>query len=146
MAIRPLSLGSESRRRRSYQGVVRRHAKAARGGVPPFQGAVYARIVWFHTYALQADEDPDLDNLVKPILDALVGVLYADDRSVVRLTASHHHFAPAATVVRYGDLAHWQVGKLEAQLGSSERDILYVEVGPTRDDPVVLGPVDGVRA
>jgi crossover junction endodeoxyribonuclease RusA len=33
---------------------------------------------------------PDVDNIIKPILDALNGILYADDSQVSNVSAKHH--------------------------------------------------------
>ena len=44
----------------------------------PVTGPVGVEIVYFYE-----DESPDVDNIIKPIQDALVGLVYVDDDQVV---------------------------------------------------------------
>ncbi len=44
------------------------------------------------------DTDLNVDNVAKPILDALVGVVYDDDQSVVQLIARKTRLAPGLDI------------------------------------------------
>lgn len=75
----PVSLQTKSSpRRRSWKLAV---AAAARARLPadfePFSGPVSVRITYFYD-----DESPDVDNIIKPIQDALTGLVYLDDAQV----------------------------------------------------------------
>jgi len=64
---------------------VRQAGEAAAAGLSPSAvDAFVLRIAYFHVDAAAAD----LDNIVKPIQDALQGIAYADDRQVIDLVAS----------------------------------------------------------
>jgi len=71
-----------------YEGLVRTAATAAMAGRPPFACAVETRV----TLVLKGDPsswptsrlDGDADNLEKAVLDAMNGVVFEDDRLVVR--------------------------------------------------------------
>ncbi len=75
----PVSL--QTRRRASleaWKGKVRREAEAAWvSGDPPSQEEVCVRITYFYE-----NEAPDVDNIIKPIQDALIGLVYEDDAQV----------------------------------------------------------------
>jgi hypothetical protein len=61
---------------------VRNAAAVAWRDIPPLEEEVSVTIV--HFYRIGA---ADVDNIVKPILDAMSGVVYVDDRQVVQVTA-----------------------------------------------------------
>ena len=42
---------------------------------------------------------PDLDNLVKPVLDACNGIAFADDTAVTRIVASKRYWEEASTIM-----------------------------------------------
>ncbi|MDX2760419.1 RusA family crossover junction endodeoxyribonuclease [Streptomyces europaeiscabiei] len=75
--------GSSSRRRRWKSDV----AAAARGAwpssEPPLTGRLQARITFFHV-----DAPLDTDNMLKPIQDALIGIVYDDDKQVIDVHGS----------------------------------------------------------
>jgi crossover junction endodeoxyribonuclease RusA len=62
-----------------------RLAAAARWphGEPPLDSEVQLGLTYFH------DSAPlDMDNMIKPIQDALIGLVYADDRQVASVISS----------------------------------------------------------
>lgn len=71
--------------RRRWQEQIRQAGKAAATGLPPSSvDSFVLRIAYFYV-----EEGPaDLDNIVKPIQDALQGIAYVDDSQVVDLVAS----------------------------------------------------------
>lgn len=73
---RPVSLQAKNKaNKRAWKQTVASSAAAAWGGRPPItSGNLRMTIVYL------ADESPaDIDNIIKPIQDALVGVVYVDD-------------------------------------------------------------------
>ena len=55
-----------------------RNAAKKRWGIgTPFSGGVIVSITYFYI-----DPPPDVDNITKPILDAMKGLIYIDDRQV----------------------------------------------------------------
>src|SRR4051812_26559758 len=78
---RPLSLQAEAVPRAEWKQVVRFLAEihwAGRGA--PTAEPVYFSVGNFHEPGIQ---QPDADNIIKPIQDALEGLVYTNDRQVV---------------------------------------------------------------
>lgn len=48
----------------------------------------YSKAKKLETYGSYKESSPDVDNLCKSLLDALTGILYEDDKQVVKLTTS----------------------------------------------------------
>jgi hypothetical protein len=79
----PITSRGDARNR--WQERVRQAGKAAATGpAPSATDAFVLRVAYFHVDAAAGD----LDNIVKPIQDALKGIAYADDSQVVDLVAS----------------------------------------------------------
>lgn len=88
----------------SYEGKVRQLAAAAMDGRAPSDSAIAADILWVvgippswskrkrldavSGALLPVSQRIDLDNVVKAVADACNGVVYADDRQIVRLSAA----------------------------------------------------------
>jgi hypothetical protein len=75
----PLSLQSKSKpRKRAYKEIIE---NAARQALPesyaPIDIPLEIRITYYHD-----GETPDVDNIIKPIQDALKGVVYLDDKQI----------------------------------------------------------------
>ena len=76
----PVSAQTRNRRRlQAWKDQVRNAARAAwPSGTPPVIGELAVKITYFYEL-----DTPDVDNIIKPIQDALNGVAYTDDRQVV---------------------------------------------------------------
>jgi len=74
----PVSQQARRRNRvRAWTGAVRSAAEQDWNAEPPVVGSVAVSITYFY------DSDPlDVDNIPKPILDALMGLVYSDDSQV----------------------------------------------------------------
>ncbi len=85
---RPVSL--QTRRRKNLQTwkafVTAEAAKSWPVGTQPFAGDLRVTLVY-----LAADDAADVDNIIKPIQDALVGMVYQDDFAVCDV-ACHRRF------------------------------------------------------
>lgn len=84
----PISVQSPSEAAvRRWQIVVADAARAAvprrRGGYSPAAGDVEATVVYFYR-----TRPLDTDNMIKPILDAIKGIVYIDDKQVVDVHAA----------------------------------------------------------
>jgi crossover junction endodeoxyribonuclease RusA len=80
----PVSSQGTAGNRKFWQQRVHREGEAAASGHFPAGSDVVLRIAYFYV------NEPigDLDNIVKPVQDALKGIAYADDKQVVDLVAS----------------------------------------------------------
>jgi len=76
----PVSFQTRNKDRlRAWKGdVSQASSAAATPGEPPVLGPVAVTITYYYD-----GESPDVDNIVKPILDALNGIVFGDDAQVV---------------------------------------------------------------
>ncbi len=76
----PVSAQTGNRqRKRAWQADVARAAATAWGSSPLLTGEIQVRIVYFQEGGWQLD----LDNMAKPIADAITGVVWQDDKQLL---------------------------------------------------------------
>ena len=136
---RPLSLGAE--KRRGYVERLREKANTHRLPTLLF-GRLYARIIWLRRIA---SKEGDLDNIAKPILDSLKGIVYDDDQKVgqvlltrIDLDATLYEIQTAAlpeTV--FEQLQDW----IDDRTGN-EKHCLLVEIGNSGRATITSGPIE----
>ena len=86
---RPISLQSkDATKRQRWKDFVAAEARRAWGNTPAIMSACQLTLVYFC-----AELPADIDNIIKPIQDALVGVVYVDDSYV---TDEDSHRRPLA--------------------------------------------------
>jgi crossover junction endodeoxyribonuclease RusA len=75
----PLSLQSKSKtRKRSYKQIVETAARQVLpNGFVPTTNNLEIKITYYYE-----GDTPDVDNIIKPIQDALIGVVYVDDQQI----------------------------------------------------------------
>ncbi len=132
---RPVSLRAGGRS--DYVSEVRERARLAAPPRPFAHERIYVRIVWFHQVPTQGD----LDNIVKPILDALEHVVYENDRLVceclaVRVDASSTYEMSDSPV--RDDAYASLVDALDQESGH----VVYIEVGEAGPQRVRFGPIE----
>lgn len=94
----PLSHQTRNRARlQAWKMAVRQEAASQWRGRSPVMGAVKVTVAYYHE---SGTARIDGDNMVKPIQDALNGVVYNDDRQIVRVVVEKHSIN-ASFVVRY---------------------------------------------
>jgi crossover junction endodeoxyribonuclease RusA len=69
--------------------------RAALGTEPPTEGEVWMKLHFVVQPRRQGDA-PDLDKLVRAVLDALTGIAYLDDKQVVAINARRTLLGPDA--------------------------------------------------
>ncbi|MFG2014699.1 RusA family crossover junction endodeoxyribonuclease [Actinomadura geliboluensis] len=80
----PASVQGSSARRRQWKAAVTAAARTAwPAGIPPLAEPLSLRVTCFHLGA-----PLDVDNMLKPIQDALVGVVYDDDKHLTDVQGS----------------------------------------------------------
>lgn len=78
----PISVQASGTSRARWKVEVASAAKAAWGADPPLDVEVLLRITYFHESA-----PLDVDNMIKPIQDALNGIVYLDDKQVATVVS-----------------------------------------------------------
>lgn len=113
----PLSLQSSSDSRQHWKNLIK---EASYAGLPEqhilYDGGVSVSILHFPAAAMVAD----IDNIVKPILDAFSRHIYSDDRQVVRVLAQKIEVDQPVSYENPSD-------KLVAAL-RSERPFTYIRI------------------
>lgn len=85
----------KSKSRVTWQGDVRRAAASVWPGDREYlQGELSAQIVHFFT----GSTDLDIDNIIKPILDSLEGLVFENDRTIFEVTARRTQQATGLTI------------------------------------------------
>jgi Holliday junction resolvase RusA-like endonuclease len=107
-----------------------------RRGRQLLDGELYARIIWFH---LSRPGDPD--NIIKPILDALKGVFYADDALIVKVLSERFNLHSQTIRLSATTTPPVVFDALVDLIGESHEHILFIEIGnlPSRD--LSFGPI-----
>ncbi len=79
---RPLSIQAKHKNRQRWQQFIRAEAAKSWTGTALSTGDVHLTLVYLF------DTDPaDIDNIIKPILDALIGLVYPDDAFITDIEA-----------------------------------------------------------
>ncbi len=122
-----MSLQAKSATRRlQWKQTVAGAAQQALGGVySPFEGPVSIGITYFHDGAA-----PDVDNIIKPIQDALCGLIIVDDAEVIRVQSARRDIN-GAFIVR-------KVSAALAAAFSSGDEFLNVRIDHWVEDGVLI--------
>ena len=94
----------------------------------PYTGAVRVRVDYFSPVISQGDR-PDIDGILKPILDAMQEIVYDNDRQVVDLCARKRDSTVEAQSER---LPRVVKQRIEQDPGTLEEldDFVYIQVSP----------------
>lgn len=115
-------------------------SRVGKAKLPLLDGELYARITWFHA----VEPDMDVDNIVKPIFDALVGMVYDDDHRIAQcvITRVDSRQEPDLPDTHaFPDVLE----KLAKFIKEEKRKhVLYIEIGQIPSpQKIVFGPIDG---
>ncbi|RYG68533.1 RusA family crossover junction endodeoxyribonuclease [bacterium] len=117
---RPVSLNAANQK---YKSALKDEASKVAQGSELLAGRLYARIIWFH-------KDPttqDVDNIVKPILDSLKGVVFEDDSQIGECRVMKIDTSRPYTFVGEPETKIFE--ELSKFLAREEKHVLFVEVG-----------------
>ena len=134
LAERPLSQQAKFRSR--YQQRVAEAAAARFKGQLQFAGDIYFRI----TYCQPWPPRQDIDNIIKPLIDALKGVLFPDDAAVRQCAVERILLDRSFTISDRFRTAE-AYNNLAELLAQGVPDILYVEVGTAPEQQMTFGPL-----
>lgn len=107
---RPVSLQTKNRRNlQAWKSFVTAEAaKTWPGGAEPFAGDLRVTLVY-----LAADDAADVDNIIKPIQDALVGMVYQDDFAVCDVDCHRRFLSEPIDVTNLPSLLQAGVAKAD---------------------------------
>ena len=136
----PLRAAKKNAKR--YQAWIQKVRAVARSewptDTPPIRTDVTVTITNFFT-----DDPPDIDNIIKPLLDALCLVVYEDDRQVVRVTSQKFDMESALqrktqgpplirlSSASFDDEGRIQLGPINSVLAAGlerYKEVVYIEV------------------
>ena len=102
---------------------------------------MYGRIIWLRRHEVSID----VDNIAKPILDALKGVVFEDDALISQclVTRIDINAKPDFTIVDAGAPGQSYQELIDLLADIQVDDILYVEIGSTDLQRLVFGIIDG---
>jgi hypothetical protein len=87
------------------------------------------------------DAGPDTDNIVKPILDELDGIIYRTDAQIKQCLATRVDLTKPY-VISDRNVPDDLYQSLVDLIASSRNDILFIEVGELTSQEVVFGKID----
>lgn len=132
---------SQSGHTSAYRERVRKAARAT-AGTALLNGRLYARVIWFY----RRHRVGDVDNLVKPILDSLKGVVFNDDREVAECQVVAVDLDRSYRFLTGTDqdalLAQADIDR-QLQTRSNPADWFYVEIGNGDEPALVVGAPTG---
>ena len=104
------------------------------------QGSLYVRVVWFRNVKSQGD----VDNVVKPILDAFKNRIFDDDEQIVlclaqRVDAFRDYTLSASARTK---IPNRKYEEMEQLIAENHAHVLYVEIGAVPQQVVTFGPVE----
>ena len=79
---------------KAYKNVVSYAAKTAMQGKPPTSEALKINLRFYRRFKASSRRFGDCDNLVKAVLDACNGIIFADDSQIISLTAEKYQGTP----------------------------------------------------
>ena len=116
---RPRSQGSSNAQRGGPWQTQVANAAAARWGThPPVADALAVSIIYLSVNFQPGGSHPDIDNIAKPIVDALEGLIYINDAAVTDVLCRRRDL--------YGDLQIMHPSRL--LLDSAKRNVEFVHV------------------
>ena len=89
----PVSLKAKKTNTKRYQRWIRTVRKAAQAGWPTGKAPVTNTAIEVNIRNYYTLSPPDVDNIIKPILDGLNSVVYIDDRQVYRVTSEKYELS-----------------------------------------------------
>jgi len=128
----------QAKRKVAYQVHLKSKASAKYANPPVHDTNLYMRIIWF----TRNKGGPDVDNIVKPIFDALEGVVYMNDLQLVQILSTRINLGESYMISNTNILPSLY-SELENTINKGYNHILYIEIGRMTGQQAVFGPIDG---
>lgn len=134
----PKSANAEGRFLVNYQQRIADDANARYKSAAVVSDRLYIRIVWF----TRKKGGPDVDNIIKPIVDALKGIIYKDDALISQCLSVRIDLEKPYKVSN-DSISDDKYQELVDTINSECNDVLYIEIGSAMPQQAVFGPIDG---
>ena len=121
-----------------YKEAIRQAAVARIATGPTDKDWLYVRIIRF----AWKKGGPDIDNIIKPLLDALKGVAYRDDKQILQCLSTRIDLRKPYSVAS-DNIPSNLYQELTDRINARQSDVLYVEVGTCNSQRAVFGSIDG---
>jgi len=128
----------QAKRKAGYQTHLKSKASARYMSSPVHDTNLYMRVTWF----TRKKGGPDVDNIVKPIFDALEGVVYKNDLQLAQILSTRVNLSESYTISN-ANISPSLYDELENAINKGYNHILYIEIGRMTGQQVVFGPIDG---
>lgn len=110
----------QSKEKRGWTDFVAHHAKEAWGNNPPvLEQDLHLTLIWLYS-TWSSQNSADVDNIIKPIQDALKEVVYGDDCCVVDVESHRRSFGEISDLIALPDVL------IEAI--QQEKECVYVQI------------------
>jgi hypothetical protein len=119
-----------------FQERVRTAAAAAFHGQTLLDGRLYLRLTYFH----QEPTSQDVDNMIKRILDALKGTVFADDFDVTQCLAQRIYIPYGFTIAEQHPSAR-VMQELISLIDQKVPHFTYVEIGQAASQVLSFGQI-----
>lgn len=138
-ALRPVSSQSSGKSKRSFQQALQHEASAV-WQEAPLRGTLYVRVVWFRN----AKSQGDIDNVVKPILDAFKNRVFDDDEQIVLCLAQRVDVFRDYTLSASArtQIPNQKYEEMEQLIADNHPHILYIKIGAMPHQVVTFGPIE----
>jgi Holliday junction resolvase RusA-like endonuclease len=121
-----------------YQSAIKKVAETNYSEQPISADRLYIRIIWF----ARKDVGPDVDNIIKPIADALQGVVYRNDRQIAQCFSMRIDLEKIYEISN-DNISSEMYREVIATIDAKRSDVTYIEVGALTAQQVIFGPIDG---
>ncbi|MCG8348537.1 MAG: RusA family crossover junction endodeoxyribonuclease [Chloroflexales bacterium] len=143
LSRRPVSGQTESpKSKEHYKEELAKYARESFTSTEPLSGELYARIIWFCKGRIEGD----IDNIIKPILDSVRGIVYQDDDIIVKCVSERFDKTRDLVISQINISNELYQDLLLVIADDNTNHNLYIEIGHIKERTVIFGPIDGVSA
>jgi hypothetical protein len=123
-----------------YQARLKHEITRAFGGREQLRGDLYVRITHLHRVKTRR---ADVDNIVKPILDAMKGTVFVDDAAVRQCITESIYLPDGFTVADNNRPSPGFDALANLLTAEDPPHFMYVEVGTAPGQRIAFGPLEG---
>jgi Holliday junction resolvase RusA-like endonuclease len=134
----PKSVQADKHGLRKYRKEIKDAAAAKFQNAPSDRDWLYIRIILF----TWKKGGPDIDNIIKPIVDALKGVVYRDDKQISHCLSTRIDLEKPNNIPS-DNISSDLYKELIDMINAKRSDVLYIEVGANSSQQAMFGLIEG---